>query len=149
MKIYIWRIKASTQNFARSQLRIHRSLPRKSRLWRFDTTQLADIFQITLVSLQIDEWGGDFTSNIYSGLQTTPGCCCFLRPVIHDGCVKGKKEQFINPFTATACQISGLECAHIHAWKQYIWRFYNKSTFSIVHFERNHFTCLCERRKKR
>ena len=42
-----------------------------------------------------------------------------------------------NHFNALACKISGLKSAHIHAWKQYIWWCYNKSTFNIVHFARS------------
>ena len=45
----------------------------------------------------------------------------------------------VNPFAASACKISGLKGTHIHACKQYIWRYYNYSTFSIVRFDRNPF----------
>ena len=48
---------------------------------------------------------------------------------------------YVNPFTAAACDISGLKGAHIHACKQYILWSCNKSTFSTVHFDRNPFTC--------
>ena len=54
----------------------------------------------------------------------------------------------INPFTTPAGKISGLKSAHIHPSKQYIWRSYNKSTFSTVHFDRNPFTCSCKGGKK-
>ena len=50
----------------------------------------------------------------------------------------------INPFTATACKISGLKSAHIHASKQYIRWSCNKSTLNILHFDRNSFMCSCE-----
>ena len=50
----------------------------------------------------------------------------------------------VNPFTAPACNISGLKSAHIHACKQYIWWSYNKFTFKTVHFDRNPFACSCE-----
>ena len=55
-------------------------------------------------------------------------------------------EQF-NPFTATACKISGLKNAHMHSHKQYLWWSYNKSTFNTVQFGRSHFTWSCERGK--
>ena len=57
-----------------------------------------------------------------------------------------------NPFTATACNISGLKSANIHGCRQDIWRSYNKPTFNSVHFDRNPLTCSCkgrEREKKR
>ena len=50
----------------------------------------------------------------------------------------------LNPFTATACQISWLKSEHIHASKQYVICSCNKSTFSTVHFDRNPFTCSWE-----
>ena len=46
----------------------------------------------------------------------------------------------VNYFTATACKISGLKSAHIHACRQCIWWSYNKSTFITVHFDSNPFT---------
>ena len=49
-----------------------------------------------------------------------------------------------NPFTVTACKMSGLKSAHIHACIQYIWQSYNKSAFNIQHFDRNLFACSCE-----
>ena len=45
----------------------------------------------------------------------------------------GRGGELVNPFTATACKISGLESAHIHASKQYSWLSCNKSTFNSVH----------------
>ena len=55
---------------------------------------------------------------------------------------------FLNPFIAPACTFSGLKSAHIHAWKWYIWWFYNNSPFNTVNFNRSPFTCSCEDRKK-
>ena len=57
-------------------------------------------------------------------------------------------SSYINPFTATACKISGLKRAHIHSCKQYSWWSCNKSTFSTVLFDRSPFTCPCEGEKK-
>ena len=37
----------------------------------------------------------------------------------------------LNPFTATACKMFGLNCTHIHTSKHYIWWSYNKSTFNV------------------
>ena len=54
----------------------------------------------------------------------------------------------VNPFTATACTISGLKSARTHASRQYIWWSYNKSTFNIEHFDRNPFHVLTWRGKK-
>ena len=53
-----------------------------------------------------------------------------------------------NPFTATACKISGLKSAHIHSSRQYIWWSCNKSTFNTVQFDRNHLACSGEGGKK-
>ena len=50
-------------------------------------------------------------------------------------------QQKFNPFTATACKVSGLKRAHIHACKQYNWRSCNKSTFNTVHFDSSPFRC--------
>ena len=57
--------------------------------------------------------------------------------VSRDGYSQGEVHPNLNPFTATACKISGLKGAHIHASKQYIWWSYNKSTFKTAHFEIN------------
>ena len=46
----------------------------------------------------------------------------------------------VNLFTASACKISVLKSAHIHACRQYIGWSCNKSTFDTVHFYRNAFT---------
>ena len=54
----------------------------------------------------------------------------------------------VNPFTASACKISGLKGTYIHACKQSIWWYYNKSTFNTVHFDRNPFKCSSEGGKK-
>ena len=54
----------------------------------------------------------------------------------------------VNPFTASACKISGLKGTYIHACKQSIWWYYNKSTFNTVHFDRNPFMCSSEGGKK-
>ena len=50
---------------------------------------------------------------------------------------------FMNPFTASACKISGLKSAHIHSSRQYIWRSCSKSTFNT-----SPFTWSCEWGKK-
>ena len=50
----------------------------------------------------------------------------------------------INPITASACKISGLKNAHIHACTQCTWWSYNKSTFNTAGFHRNPFMCSCE-----
>ena len=52
-------------------------------------------------------------------------------------------------FTITACKISGLESAYIHACKQYILWSCNKSTFNTVHFHKNPSTCSLKRDKKK
>ena len=50
----------------------------------------------------------------------------------------------VNPFTAPGRKISGLKSAHIHSCKQYIGWSYNKSTFSVVHFDRAQVKgCVC------
>ena len=54
----------------------------------------------------------------------------------------------INPFSATACKISGLKSAHIHPCRQYIWWSYNKPIFNAVHFDRNRFTVSKGEEKK-
>ena len=43
----------------------------------------------------------------------------------------------LNPLTVPACKISGLKSAHIHACKPYMRWSYSKSTFNILHFDRN------------
>ena len=58
------------------------------------------------------------------------------------------KDHLLNPFTASACTLSGLKSAPIHAYKQYIWSSCKKSAVSTVHFDRSPLTCSCERRKK-
>ena len=58
------------------------------------------------------------------------------------------QELKFNPFTAPACKISGLKSAHIHACKQYVSWSCNKSTFSIVRFDRSPFTCSWKGGKK-
>ena len=55
--------------------------------------------------------------------------------VSHDGYSQGEVHPNLNPFTATACKISGLKNAHIHATRQYIWWSYNKSAVNTVPFD--------------
>ena len=54
----------------------------------------------------------------------------------------------INPFSATACKISGLKSAHILASKQDIWWSCSQSTFNAVHFVQNPPTCSRKGGKK-
>ena len=56
-------------------------------------------------------------------------------------CVYRLVSVCFNPFTAPACNISRLKCAHIHASKHVLWWYYNKSTFNTMHFDRNPFAC--------
>ena len=52
------------------------------------------------------------------------------------------------PLTVSLPQSAYLPCWRVHTYKQYIWRFYYQSAFSIVHFDRNYFTCSCKRERK-
>ena len=45
-----------------------------------------------------------------------------------------------NPFTAPACNISGLKNACVHNCIQYILWAYNRSAVNTVHFDENPFT---------
>ena len=74
--------------------------------------------------------------------------CCWSRR-ISLGRVKGFTGNIcINPFTAPACKHSGLKSAHLHAANSLVDGPITNLTFSTVHFNRSHFTCSRERRKK-
>ena len=54
------------------------------------------------------------------------------------------KHRIINPFTAPAGNISGWKLQR-RAYKQYIFRSYDTSTFNAMCFDENPFTCQCEK----
>ena len=51
----------------------------------------------------------------------------------------------VNPFTAPACTISGLNDARTRLKKQYIFWSYNTYTFNAMRFDENPLTCQCEK----
>ena len=57
-------------------------------------------------------------------------------------------RQIINPFTASACKISGLKDAQVHL-KNSIFSGPITSTFNVMRFDENPFTCQSKKENKK